>query len=88
MRLRATAEDGSVKQFKALARIDTPQEALYYRHGGILQYVIRQLLRGKEKALAVSPSVASGAQRTYPPRPSTVDESSKESFPASDAPAY
>ena len=33
--------------FCALVRIDTPQEALYYQHGGILQYVLRQLLAGK-----------------------------------------
>jgi aconitate hydratase len=26
-----------------LVRIDTPQELLYYRHGGILEYVLRQL---------------------------------------------
>ena len=32
------------KSFKALVRIDTPQEALYYANGGILQYVLRQLL--------------------------------------------
>jgi aconitate hydratase len=32
------------KKFKALVRIDTPQEALYYANGGILQYVLRQLL--------------------------------------------
>ncbi len=32
------------KEFKALVRIDTPQEALYYANGGILQYVLRQLL--------------------------------------------
>src|SRR3954468_5652191 len=31
------------KEFKARVRIDTPKEALYYRHGGILQYVLRQL---------------------------------------------
>ncbi|HWZ82760.1 MAG TPA: aconitate hydratase AcnA [Terriglobales bacterium] len=34
-------------EFKALVRIDTPQEALYYANGGILQYVLRQLLAGK-----------------------------------------
>jgi aconitate hydratase len=34
-------------EFEALVRIDTPQEALYYAHGGILQYVLRQLLAGK-----------------------------------------
>jgi aconitate hydratase len=39
----ATAEDGSIKTFQARVRIDTPKEAEYYRHGGILQYVLRQL---------------------------------------------
>jgi aconitate hydratase len=39
----ATAADGSTKQFAVLVRIDTPQEILYYQHGGILQYVLRQL---------------------------------------------
>jgi aconitate hydratase len=33
--------------FQAIVRIDTPQEALYYANGGILQYVLRQLLAGK-----------------------------------------
>jgi aconitate hydratase len=32
------------KQFKVTVRIDTPKEQTYYRHGGILQYVLRQLL--------------------------------------------
>ena len=36
---------GKSLQFKALVRIDTPDEAEYYRHGGILQYVLRQLRR-------------------------------------------
>jgi aconitate hydratase len=39
----ATAADGSKKTFTATVRIDTPQEILYYQHGGILQYVLRQL---------------------------------------------
>jgi aconitate hydratase len=39
----ATAEDGSAKHFKARVRLDTPQEVQYYRHGGILHYVLRQL---------------------------------------------
>ena len=43
--VKATDADGSVKTFKATLRIDTPQEVLYYQHGGILQYVIRQLLK-------------------------------------------
>ncbi len=44
--VRATAEDGKVTEFKARVRLDTPQEVQYYRHGGILHYVLRQLLRG------------------------------------------
>ncbi len=36
--------DGQVKTFKARIRVDTPEEASYYRHGGILQYVLRQML--------------------------------------------
>ena len=39
----ATGADGKVKTFKGTVRIDTPIEAEYYRHGGILQYVLRQL---------------------------------------------
>ena len=39
----ATAPNGSKKTFPAMVRIDTPQEILYYQHGGILQYVLRQL---------------------------------------------
>jgi len=44
----ATADDGKVTKFKALVRIDTPQELQYYKHGGILEYVLRQLA-GKQK---------------------------------------
>lgn len=40
----ATKEDGSTTQFDAVVRIDTPGEADYYRHGGILQYVLRSML--------------------------------------------
>ena len=39
----ATAADGTVKRFSAKIRIDTPQEIEYFEHGGILQYVLRQL---------------------------------------------
>jgi aconitate hydratase len=38
---------GKAIEFSALVRIDTPQEALYYANGGILQYVLRQLLAAK-----------------------------------------
>ncbi|MFA7098105.1 MAG: aconitate hydratase AcnA, partial [Gammaproteobacteria bacterium] len=48
----ATAADGRVTRFTALVRIDTPQEIEYYRHGGILDYVLRQLLaRSKQKTV-------------------------------------
>ena len=39
----ATADDGKATKFKVLVRIDTPQEHQYYKHGGILEYVLRQL---------------------------------------------
>ena len=39
----ATTDDGKVTTFQAKVRIDTPKEWDYYEHGGILQYVIRQL---------------------------------------------
>ena len=43
LNVTATAEDGSVKSFTVDVRIDTPKEVEYYQHGGILQYVLRQL---------------------------------------------
>jgi aconitate hydratase len=46
--VRAKSPDGKTKEFKATLRIDTPQEVLYYKHGGILQYVLRQLLSAKK----------------------------------------
>jgi aconitate hydratase len=42
--VKATRPDGSSVPFKVTVRIDTPQELQYYRHGGILEYVLRQLL--------------------------------------------
>jgi aconitate hydratase len=42
-RVRATAGDGTVIEFDAPVRIDTPEELAYLRHGGILQYVLRRL---------------------------------------------
>jgi aconitate hydratase len=41
--VRATRPDGQTIDFRATVRIDTPQELQYYRHGGILEYVLRQL---------------------------------------------
>ncbi len=42
--VKAVKVDGTVVAFDTLCRIDTPQEVQYYLHGGILQYVLRQLL--------------------------------------------
>jgi aconitate hydratase len=41
--VKAKSADGAVKEFTVKVRIDTPQEIEYYEHGGILQYVLRQL---------------------------------------------
>jgi aconitate hydratase len=43
--VKATAADGSAKTFSVLCRIDTPEELNYYKHGGILPYVLRSLAR-------------------------------------------
>ena len=42
VRVRSGASE---KKFSAIARIDTPVELAYYRHGGILQYMLRQLAK-------------------------------------------
>jgi aconitate hydratase len=42
--VHAKPEDGKVKTFSVVARADTPEEVSYYHHGGILQYVLRQML--------------------------------------------
>jgi aconitate hydratase len=43
--VKATGRDGKSKSFKVLCRIDTPEELNYYKHGGILPYVLRSLAR-------------------------------------------
>ena len=52
VKVRAKGKSGVI-EFNALVRIDTPQEALYYANGGILQYVLRQLLAAKPSAQTV-----------------------------------
>ncbi len=42
--VRAVAEDGKATEFQAVVRIDTPEELVAFRHGGILPYVVRQLV--------------------------------------------
>jgi aconitate hydratase len=44
--VRAAAEDGGEKRFEAVTRLDTPEEVAYYSHGGILPYVLRQMIKG------------------------------------------
>src|SRR5439155_13795617 len=41
--VRAVADEGGEKRFPVAVRVDTPQEVEYYRNGGILPYVLRQL---------------------------------------------
>ncbi|NLB47454.1 MAG: hypothetical protein GX814_06940, partial [Microbacteriaceae bacterium] len=43
VKVTATKQNGEVIEFDAVVRIDTPGEADYYRNGGILQYVLREL---------------------------------------------
>jgi aconitate hydratase A / 2-methylisocitrate dehydratase len=46
-RLKVRVEEGgAAKEFEVIARVDTPEEVEYIRHGGILPYVLRDLLRG------------------------------------------
>ena len=44
IKVKARSENGKETSFTAVARVDTPFEAAYYQHGGILQYVLRQML--------------------------------------------
>jgi aconitate hydratase len=86
LKIVARRDDGLRTSFQATIRIDTPQEVLYYQHGGILQYVLRQLLLGRQRAPAIGagPATTSGSR----PNAKKVEEGSLESFPASDPPAY
>ncbi len=43
VKVKAVADDGAVTEFEAVPRVDTPQEAEYFRNGGILPFVLRQL---------------------------------------------
>jgi aconitate hydratase len=44
LRVVANANDGATREFMAAVRIDTPEELIAFRHGGILPYVVRQLV--------------------------------------------
>ncbi len=45
--VRATAADGTTRTFSVVARVDTPEELVAYRHGGILPFVLRQLVKAQ-----------------------------------------
>jgi aconitate hydratase A / 2-methylisocitrate dehydratase len=47
--VRVHPEGGAAREFHAIVRIDTPQEARYFEHGGILPYVLRRLLGSAER---------------------------------------
>jgi aconitate hydratase len=87
LRAHARGPAGTTRTFEVTIRIDTPQEVLYYLNGGILPYVLRQLLGGRQKPRALSGTPATPDAAT-PSSSSRVDEAAKESFPASDPPAY
>jgi len=53
-KIKVRVQGGKTSEFQAIVRIDTPQEALYYANGGILQYVLRQLLAGKTQPETVT----------------------------------
>jgi aconitate hydratase len=61
----AYREDGACIEFVTTVRIDTPQEMVYYQHGGILQYVLRELLSGQDRPQVLSKGVSTA------PDPST-----------------
>jgi aconitate hydratase A / 2-methylisocitrate dehydratase len=44
IQVAAQSPDGKEKRLTAIARVDTPEEVSYYRHGGILTYVLRQMI--------------------------------------------
>jgi aconitate hydratase len=48
--VKATNADGKTTTFDALVRIDTPVELDYYQHGGILQFVLRNLMSGSSSS--------------------------------------
>jgi aconitate hydratase len=44
IQVTAKSDDGKEKKFAVVARVDTPEEVSYYQNGGILTYVLRQMI--------------------------------------------
>jgi aconitate hydratase len=96
VRVTARHPNGAEVRFDVTVRIDTPREVLYYRHGGILPYVLRRLLEpGVPTAAGAATAAGSVAADPRPepgPRAASADEPVEEgvneSFPASDPPVY
>ncbi len=55
-RIRATREDGTTLELEALVRLDTTVEVEYYRNGGILPYVLRNLAKGAKRKTTKKPA--------------------------------
>jgi aconitate hydratase len=85
--VRARRENAPEVTFEVQVRIDTAQELLYYRHGGILTYVLRQLMH-RERPEVAPGGLAAAHVRHDEAVPLEVEQGSAESFPASDAPSY
>ena len=78
-----TSADGSALSIPVTVRIDTPTEAAYYEHGGILPYVLRALRKGQ--APQAKPAVTKETVEHPEPK---VDEGAIASFPASDPTSF
>jgi saccharopine dehydrogenase-like NADP-dependent oxidoreductase len=84
--VRARRADGSATDFEVSARIETPQEVLYVRHGRILQYVLRQLLGARSEHV---PTPARNRIRFLPPiMTGRWTKALSSPFPASDPASY
>jgi aconitate hydratase A / 2-methylisocitrate dehydratase len=60
--VRAQADDGAMRVFTARVRIDTPEELTAYSHGGILPYVLRQLVRKNAQGSGIRDQEPGGLQ--------------------------
>ncbi len=71
--MKATGDDGDTKEFEVKARVDSPVEVEYLRNGGILQTVLRQLLkRGRVEQRGRDPWPRRSSSRARSPRPGSA----------------